>query len=155
MIKSNDFLIFVKKCILILNRKLFLNKYILKIVYEIWDVYYYFILTFLHFKSTLVIRIYFYPVQYSYIKLTGFIDHFTKRSLLVRHYIPIFLQSPPVITLWWGVFVVGEANTVQIWKYTYRTTTVQDQLLSLSVVPFRFGLFYLEVIIYIYIFYFI
>lgn len=122
---------------------------ILKTIIKIWDAYtYYIILTFLHIKSTLLKMIYFYPVQYSYIKLTGFIDHFTKRSLLVRYYIPIFFKSPPVITPWWDVSVVGEGNTVQIWNYTYRTTTVQNQLLSLSVVPFRFGLFYLEVIIY-------
>ncbi|KAE9538878.1 hypothetical protein AGLY_005460 [Aphis glycines] len=40
------------------------------------------LLKFCFLKSTLLIMIYFYPVQYSYIKLTGFIDHFTKRSLL-------------------------------------------------------------------------
>jgi len=119
----------------------------LKTIIKIWDAYLLHYFNILHIKSTLLIMIYFYPVQYSYIKLTGFIDHFTKRSLLVRHYIPIFFKSPPVITPWWGVSVVGEGNTVQIWNYTYRTTTVQDQLLSLSVVPFRFGLFYLEVII--------
>jgi len=95
MIEYNDLLIFVKNGILILDCKLsFRNKYILKTVFEFWDACYYVISNFLHFKSTLVVLIYFYPVQYSYIKLTGFIDHFTKRSLLVRHYIPIFLYNP-------------------------------------------------------------